>query len=225
VRTFQGTYCSLALAVMLVGVTSVCMSASAFADQGRRNGPIVITANPGGSWQLYSINPDGSGLMQITHLAHTAFDGWFPQVSSDGKRIAFAYGPVDSNNVAHPDVYIINLDGTGLQRKTHDGISQAPAWSPDGTRLVYLYGADTSPKNGRRRVIVTAPVNDPDHRTVLTSDLYANYYGEYAPDGRHIIYNYNTTAGGTLGETWIMDVDDGANKKTFDEAPAEPLPI
>ena len=75
------------------------------------NGKIVFVANTSGSWQLYTINPDGSGMVQITNLAATLFDMWAPSFSPDGKRIVFGYGPGIAYNGAQPDLYVITRTG------------------------------------------------------------------------------------------------------------------
>ncbi|MEE9294475.1 MAG: DUF4215 domain-containing protein, partial [Phycisphaerae bacterium] len=54
-----------------------------------------------------------------------------PEVSPDGLKIAFS-----SNSAGNFDIWIINIDGTGLTQVTagsDDAVS--PTWSPDGTRL------------------------------------------------------------------------------------------
>lgn len=176
---------------------------SAFAARARaKNGPIIIVANPGGSWQLCRIQPDGKALKQITHMPATTFSAWFPLVS--GTRIAFTYGDGSGST----DVYTVNIDGTHLHRVTHDGLSGSPAFSPDSRRLVYQ---TFNVKTGRQPYLVTIPVDDPSDKHVVTSDLYVSFYGEYTPDGQSILYD--TTDSGTQG-TWIMNAD-GTDKRTL----------
>ncbi len=97
------------------------------------NGKIVFVGNQSGTWQLYTINPDGSDMVQITNLPPTIWETWYPTFSPDGKRIVFGH-----DTPAHPcgtysvppsgctDLYIINADGTGLEQVTHDGLSSVP---------------------------------------------------------------------------------------------------
>ena len=201
---------SFALAALVATSATVGGNLPAASADSRENGPIVISANVGSGWQLYRIDPDGHNLKQITNMPSTTFDAWFPLVARDGKRIAFTYGP---QIYGATDVYVINMDGTGLRRLTHDGVSFEPAWSPDGRRLVF---ATFSLRTGRRAFLVSVPVDDPDKRTPLTDDLLNNYYGVYTPDGKHIVYN--TEDGGVLSATWIMRVD-GSDKRGLTQAP------
>jgi len=169
----------------------------------RRNGPIVVIADPGGSWQLYSINADGTGLTQITHMATTTFSGWAPHMMPDGEHIVFTYG----DGSGPTDIYMIDINGTGLYRVTRDGRSSSAAPSPDGTRLVY----DTfSPKTGRQPYLVTIALGDPSDKTAVTSDLYLTYYGIYTPHGERVIYS--TTEEGAFQATWMMRAD-GSEKR------------
>ena len=41
------------------------------------------------------------------------------------------------------EIYVIELDGTGLTRLTnHPAADPAPAWSPDGTRIAFASNRD-----------------------------------------------------------------------------------
>lgn len=65
-----------------------------------------------------------------------------PQLSPDGRTVAFTIGTVDiaANRVIN-QIYLINIDGTGLKQITSDkGSSSSPRWSPDGQRIAYVTG-------------------------------------------------------------------------------------
>ncbi len=60
---------SFRLAMMLCAVTAILLlSTSAFATYPGHNGRIAFVGNFTGIWQLYTINPDGSDLFQVTNL-------------------------------------------------------------------------------------------------------------------------------------------------------------
>ena len=88
-----------------------------------------------GTFQLYTIKPDGSDLFLVTNLPPTSDSTWFPDYSPDGKQIVFSHDMTGSL-----ELYVINADGTGLRQLTRiDGTDKLfPRWSPDGLQLVFL---------------------------------------------------------------------------------------
>jgi Tol biopolymer transport system component len=84
--------------------------------------------------EIFVVNPDGSGLRQVTHNGAANFCPYF---TPDGKRIIFASNLGDPRGINF-DLYLVSLDGTGLEQVTHDPTFDGfPMFSPDGTRLVW----------------------------------------------------------------------------------------
>lgn len=181
-----------------------------------QNGRIVFPASPSGFFQLYTINPDGTDLVQITNLAETAFFAWSPHFSSDGKRIVFAYGPMDTNGTAHPDVYAVHPDGTDLRRLTFDGLSGSPNRSPDGKTIVF---ARISPRTGVN--VVTTMGADGTGKRSLTSDFWDSLPAAYTPDGSRIVFY--SQRGGLASAIWIMNRD-GSDQTRLTPPPVEGAP-
>src|SRR6185436_20562504 len=96
-----------ALAVLAIGGGSA--TGSAFPGG---NGRIAYASDQGGSWDVYSMNSDGSGKRRLTSGAG---DSTQPAFSADGQRIAF-----DSNRAGNWDIYAMNADGSGVTRLTTD---------------------------------------------------------------------------------------------------------
>jgi len=85
-----------------------------------------------GSFEIYSMNPDGSGVSRLTNSPGQDFS---PAWSPDGKRIAF----VSLRSDAFGEIYVMNADGTGVQRVTNSaGIDGAPTWSKDGKQIAFM---------------------------------------------------------------------------------------
>ena len=92
---------------------------------------------------IYVMNVDGSEAINLTDNSN--LEERDPAWSPDGTRIAFTGGsPVGSSPVGnYSDIYVINVDGTGLTNLTnHPAVDMDPAWSPDGTRIAFSSSRD-----------------------------------------------------------------------------------
>ncbi len=178
-----------------------------------QNGRIAFVAHFTGTWQLYSVKPDGSDLFQITNLPPTEFPFWFPDYSPDGKQLVFCH---DMSGAV--ELYTINTDGSGLTQVTHDEAENIfPRWSPDGTHILFstLFNGDF----GYHHLATIRA--DGSERTVLTSVLFDDYQAEYtvitrpalkasgpdvSPDGQHMVF-YDHQNTDVIGETWVGRTD------------------
>jgi len=87
-------------------------------------GKIAFTSNRGGPYEIYVMNPDGSGVRKLV-------SGTDPDWSPDGSKLAFVRGG---------DVYVVKADGGGERRVTSGGQDAHPSWSPDGRRIAFARG-------------------------------------------------------------------------------------
>ena len=120
-------------------------------------------------------------------------------ISLDG-QIAFER-TVDGNT----DLYLMNLDRTGLVRLTDDPADdENPGWSPDGLRIVFTRDVDGAGD-------LFSMNADGADLARLTSSSGAEDFGRFSPDGETIAY-WGGPADGTSSELWLMDVD-GSNPR------------
>lgn len=76
----------------------------------------------GGSFQVYLMNPDGSGIQQLTTAGSNEDPSWSP----DGRHLVFT-----SNRSGTKDVYVMHADGSGQKRLTRNAENNfGPDWSP-----------------------------------------------------------------------------------------------
>jgi Tol biopolymer transport system component len=92
---------------------------------------------------LYVVNTDGSGIVQLTNNSVNAYINGFTW-SPDSKRIAFALSTGDSNVY---DIFVINSDGSGLKKLTDSHSTISPAWSPKGDQIAFVSFLDGIPHN------------------------------------------------------------------------------
>lgn len=168
----------------------------ALAAHAGKNGRIAFFQNLTGTNQIYTVNPDGTDLFQVTNLppSDDVFALW-PDFSSDGKRILFSHDMTGAL-----ELYVINADGTGLMQITHDGVWHAvPRWSPDGTHIVFNTGNELGVG-----VIATVRADGTDFK-VLSTPVWESFGAQYTGNGKHIVFS--TQTGGYVATLWIMDTN------------------
>jgi Tol biopolymer transport system component len=145
------------------------------AFQSTRDNPL------GTASEIYTINPDGTGLVRLTN---NPADDRDPAWSPDGTKIVFSSNrsPYLRGFVGHRHLWIMNADGTGLTQLTYGSDDETqPAWSPDGTRIVYHYsnGIAAVFTNGTKDNSIYMPSSDNSHTW---------YYGDpaWSPDGKSL---------------------------------------
>jgi Tol biopolymer transport system component len=109
-----------------------------------------------------------------------------PDWSPAGQRIAFTRHALtdDQNNSVTAEIYVINVDGTGLTRLTTNGEEErAPAWSPDGRRIVY------SCRKGSNGTFETCVMNaDGSRQRRLSTNTETDLSATFSPDGKKILF-------------------------------------
>jgi len=198
---------------LFVALALCLASVPAHATFPGQNGKIVFIADPTGTWQMYTINPDGSGMTQLTNLPPTANELWVPSFSPDGKKIAFCH---DMSGA--PEIYTINADGSGLTQLTFDNLFDcAPRWSPDGTRIAF---ARLNPSSFQTQ-IATMQADGTGSITNLTTEFWSAFWPTYTPDGSRIAFV--SSQAGFISVVWIMD-SDGTRKQRLTRAALEGFP-
>jgi len=97
------------------------------------NGKIAFDAFDGNDGEIYTINPDGSGLIALTSTDND--DEFEPAWSADGTRIVY----VRQIGITAYELWTMNADGSGQAPiPGGSGFSLAsPAFTADGSRIVF----------------------------------------------------------------------------------------
>ena len=104
-----------------------------------------------GGFHIYSINPDGSELQNLTADSGGILPSWSP----DGSQIAF--------KTFAGELWVMNADGSNKRRLADQLMLnmhqlEPPSWSPDGTSICFTRGG--------------VPFEEPSEEAVLTTPIY-----------------------------------------------------
>jgi Tol biopolymer transport system component len=94
---------------------------------------IAFVSNRDGSDDIWTMDPDGGRLTNLTHKQKQKVNDSDPQWSPDGSRIAYV-----SDWDGHADIWVMNQDGSAARNLTPGGGDDvSPRWSPDGKRIAF----------------------------------------------------------------------------------------
>jgi TolB protein len=170
---------------------------------------IVFARTTGAERHLFSMQPDGSQVVQLTSGAVVDDD---PAISRDGSRIAFVRHELTPSLER---IYVMNADGSDLHAVT-SGPDLQPAWSPDGQRIVFAtFGG---PDGGL--YLVNA---DGTGRELLV-DAGGNSYGlpTWSPNGQVIVFVGSPPPGGPPSVLFRVNAD-GSGPTQFTSGPNQDI--
>ncbi len=160
--------------------------------------------NPEGDSEIFTINPDGSGLRQITKNED---DDTGPAFSPDGRRIAFESNR-DSASRAN-DIFTMNADGSEQRNLTNspDVIDGSPAFSPNGKKIAFH-----SRQNDNTDVYkMKADGSRQKNLTETPDDI--DYAANWSPDGKRLTF---TIQDGRTGNNDVYTMkSDGSGQRNL----------
>jgi len=124
----------------------------------------------------------GDPRIQLVTRTDDAIPEEAPSWSPDGGRIAF-----NSQRSGNTDVWIVNVDGTGLRNLT-DGeyaLDEAPTWSSEGSTIAFGSTRESSSQFGGDIYVMDADGTNV-HRLTFSDSAYAP---AWSPDGCWIAFN------------------------------------
>lgn len=150
--------------------------------------------------EIYVMSRDGSHLRPLTRTP-SGRSSWNASWAPDGKQVVFV-----SDRDGIPDIYVMKLDGTGLERLTvtsEDGrYARNPDWSPDGRRIAF-----DSNRDGHEDIYILDLASRQAHAAGSTPPDKASWTPAWAPDGRQIAFASNRDG---ADELYVMNAD-GSN--------------
>jgi hypothetical protein len=183
-RRAAGTFDLYTMNVDGTGVTQITNSGEAYYPAWSPDGTKiafvkceVVGCPPGTSVSIQTINPDGSGLTNVSNPTADQAD-FEPNWSPDGSRISFDRDSDTTDGCDYcVDVWVMNADGSGQTRLTNDLSSLDPAWSPDGMKIVFF----SNRVPGRRWQIFTMNADGTLQTRVSPDDFEDNYWPDWQP--------------------------------------------
>jgi Tol biopolymer transport system component len=160
------------------------------------------------------MNPDGSDRHNITNSPD--LDETNPSVSPDGAKVAFS-GATQSGG--YRQIYVVNVDGTGLIRLTDNGFDDfEPAWSRDGSKIAFATNRD-----GDLDIYVMNA--DGSNQTPITIDSWPlnDVEPNWSVDGK-ILWRSDRAGDNRNYDLWVMNPD-GSGKKQLTSLVRPGFPI
>ncbi|MBO0331838.1 TolB family protein [[Muricauda] lutisoli] len=151
------------------------------------------------TWSIHTINGDGTNWKRLTHEKYKWDNS--PTWSPDGKRIVFSREYKDSENNRHPEIWIMNSDGSE-QSQIKSLRGGGPHFAPDG-RIAFHSESENNKSN-----ISIADI-DGGNIIQLTNSEAEEQHPEVSPDGKQITFMSDRDGN---HEIYVMNID-GSNQK------------
>lgn len=184
-----------------------------------RHDPSPRSCKDSCNWEIYVADLQ---TRIVTRVTNDPWQDGSPTWSPDGKRIAFHSNRNATNRqTCHRsdhcpfEIYVINADGTGLDRLTRNRASdETPRWSPSGETIAFRSNRDGDQE-------IYAMDTQGRGQTNLTQDPADDAGPSWSPDGEQIAFR--RIVGGNF-DIYLMDADSSNQHRLTDDPAREAQP-
>jgi len=164
-------------------------------------------------YEIFTVDPDGTNLSQLTDDPVSKDLGSDPAWSPDGTKIAYvSFGP---------RITVMDADGSNKRKLTMDGRRtrfESPTWSADGTQLAF---STSTPMQSITPDIYTSDTDGSDLTNLTKNPENDESEPDYSPNGSQMCFtggNFKTGFG-----IYIMNSDGSNPTRLVGDEPPESL--
>jgi TolB protein len=176
---------------------------------------IVFAGEPGGHSEIFVMNADGSGIVQLTH---TNGDDSHPHWSADGSRIMFNSSRTTPDSAADwskqwHELFSMKPDGSDVRQHTRfHTVCTFGSFSPDMKHIVYRKVIDGPAFQwdlstiGRNSEVFLANA-DGSNEVNLSKNAAFDGWPAWSPDGKRVAFSSNRAGPANTGQIFVVNAD------------------
>lgn len=169
---------------------------------------MAFVSNRNGDRGVYKMHLKTKQVTRVTEHEHASFPSWSP----DGESIAYTKiefpkgeGKIKASDI-HSYVMVVNADGTGLRKLTHEGYHSSPSWSPDGNRMAIVQKKKENPQ-------ICIMNSDGSNISELTDGSATDTNPAWSPDGKRIAFM--SFRSGFFSDIYFINPDGTGMRRLF----------